>query len=106
MRNGLVFAMALAAGLLFAYVDSRPTWDDAGVMAMAILLASGILAAIAPSRPWLLALAVGIWIPLHGVIFSHAYGSILALLFAFAGAYIGAGVHRAAAGPLRPGATD
>lgn len=81
--------IATLSGLFFAYVDSRPTWDDTGILAGAILLACGLIALIGYQRPWLLALAVGIWIPLYGIFVAHNSGSIIALIFAFAGAYTG-----------------
>lgn len=79
----------VAIGITIGYIDSRPTWDDTGVTAVAILATSLILGALAPQRPWLTALLVGVWIPLFGIL-SHAnYGSLIALAFAFAGAYAG-----------------
>jgi hypothetical protein len=81
--------LATIAGLFFAYVDSRPTWDDTGVLAGAILLTCGLIAVIGYQRPWLLALAVGGWIPLRGILLTHNYGSILALVIALVGAYAG-----------------
>lgn len=85
----IFIAIAVIAGLFFAYVDSRPTWDDTGVLAGAILLTCGLIAVIGYQRPWLLALAVGAWIPLRGILITHNYGSILALVIAFVGAYGG-----------------
>ena len=85
----ILLTLAILAGLFFAYVDSLPTWDDTGVLAGAILLTCGLIAAIGYQRPWLLALAVGIWIPLHGIFITHNYGSLLALAIAFIGAYAG-----------------
>jgi hypothetical protein len=85
----ILITVAVLAGLFFAYVDSRPTWDDTGVLVAAILLVSGLIALLGYKRPWLLALAVGGWIPLHGILVSHNAGSIVALIIAFAGAYIG-----------------
>jgi hypothetical protein len=80
---------ALLAGLFFAYVDSRPTWDDTGVLAGAILLTCGLISVLGFKRPWLLALSVGAWIPLRGIFITHNFGSILALVIAFVGAYLG-----------------
>ena len=85
----ILLAVAIIAGLFFAYVDSRPTWDDTGILAGAILLTCGLIALIGIQRPWLLALAVGAWIPLRGSLVTHNYGSILALIIAFVGAYAG-----------------
>jgi hypothetical protein len=85
----LLLVVAVIAGLFFAYIDSRPGWDDTGILAGAILLACGLLAVLGFQRPWLLALVVGGWIPLRGILTNQNFGSILALLIAFAGAYLG-----------------
>ncbi len=61
-----VLAIALAVGGLIGYIDSRPNWDDTGVTAAAIFVVCGTLGAAGPSRPWLWALAVGMWIPVLG----------------------------------------
>jgi hypothetical protein len=92
MQN-LLLAAALLAGLFSAYVDSRPTWDDTGILAFGILIVSGLITLLGYRRPWVIALAVGIWIPLHGIFITHNYGTILALVFAFVGAYGGWLVH-------------
>jgi hypothetical protein len=76
-------------GLAAAYVDSRPTWDDTGVEVGAILLVSGLIALLGFKRPWLLALLVGVWIPLYGLVVSHSPASLIALVIAFLGAYAG-----------------
>jgi hypothetical protein len=89
----LLLAVAVLAGLFSAYVDSRPNWDDTGILAFGILIVSGFLTLLGARRPWLIALAVGIWIPLHDIFILHNYGSILALVFAFVGAYGGWLVH-------------
>ena len=85
----ILLVVALGAGLFFAYVDSRPTWDDTGILAGAILITCGLIALIGFQRPWLLALAIGAWIPLRGIFITHNFGSILALMIAFLGAYLG-----------------
>lgn len=85
----LLLVIALCAGLFFAYVDSRPTWDDTGVLAGSILLTCGLISVLGFKRPWLLALLVGAWIPLRGTLITHNFGSILALVIAFLGAYLG-----------------
>ena len=85
----ILLTIAVIAGLFFAYVDSRPTWDDTGITVGALLLTSGLLALIGFQQPWLLALAVGLWLPLYEVTTTHAYASIIALVVAFIGAYGG-----------------
>lgn len=92
----LLFVASLAFGGLFAFVDSRPTWDDTGVLAFGILVTCGVFGALGPRQPWLWALAVGLWIPVHGIVTAHNYGSLLALVFSMGGAYAGMGVRRIA----------
>ena len=92
-----LFVIALCLGLAIAYVDSRPNWDDTGITAGAILLSCGLLGAIAPKVPWLWALAVGLWIPLFGIVRAQNYGTLLALAVAFAGAYAGMALRRVSA---------
>jgi hypothetical protein len=86
--------MALGLGLLIAYVDSRPNWDDAGLTALALLACCGLCGVLGPNRPWLWALAVGVWIPFLGIAFARNFGSLLAIPFAFAGAYSGMAFRR------------
>ena len=85
----ILLAIAVIAGLFYAYVDSRPTWDDTAITVGVILLTCGILALIGFQRPWLLALAVGLWLPLYEIFTTHTYASIMALVVAFIGAYGG-----------------
>ena len=53
----LASAMALAAGLAIAWMDTRPQWDDAGITAGAVALAAA-LASAAGARPWLVVVFV------------------------------------------------
>jgi len=87
-------AIPIAVGVSFAYVDSRPNWDETGITAVVVFTASFLFAAFDPVRPWLWALCVGVWIPLVGIIFSHSFGSFLALVFTFGGAYSGMAFRR------------
>ena len=90
----LILFVALAIGITLGYVDSRPTWDDTGVMAFAVLGTSFLLGALAPRRPWAIALAIGVWIPLLDIVMHGNYGSLIALVLAFVGAYVGSIVRR------------
>ena len=103
--NGVLLAISLAIGGAIAYVDSRPGWDDTGVTALAIFLSCGLLGAAGPGRPWLWALAVGAWIPAIGITQTGNYGTLLALPFAFAGAYAGMALRRIGAGVSTRAAT-
>ena len=88
MQN-LLILIAIIIGHIFAYIDSRPNFDDTGILAFSIAIASGIIAFISSRRPWFWALAVGIWLPLHNWIHNGNSGSLIALVFALAGAYLG-----------------
>ncbi len=101
-QKGLFLAMVLlaaAVGLLIAWVDSRPTWDDTGVTAGMIFLTAALFGALRPFRAPVWALAVGAWVPLFGIILRRNFGSLLALAVAFAGAYAGALARRSMAPP-------
>lgn len=94
MRLGVLLVVALGLGGLVTYIDTRPTWDDTGVTAAALLVLSGGFGFLAPSRPWLWALTLGIWIPLLGILRTRSYTTLLALVVAFAGAYGGMAIRR------------
>ena len=85
-----LLGIAVLLGLLIAWVDSRPTWDDTGISAAAVFFVAALLGLALPERAWLWALAVGIWIPAYGIIVHGNYGAVLALVVAFVGAYAGA----------------
>ena len=93
MQKVLVI-VALCLGLSIAYMDSRPTWDDTGITVMALLFSSGMLGFLGPKRPWLWALAVGIWIPLLAILTKHNFGLIVVFIFPFLGAYAGMALRR------------
>jgi len=88
MQN-LLLAVAVLAGLFSLYVDSRPTWDDSGILAFGILIVSGLITLLGYRRPWVIALAVGMWIPLYWILTTHNFSTILVLAFTFVGAYGG-----------------
>jgi hypothetical protein len=93
----LLFVAAVLVGLAIAYVDSRPNWNDAGVTAWSMVVAAGVFSAVAPRRPWLWALAIGIWIPLHTLARSPSAESLTMLfviVFPFAGASAGMTLRR------------
>src|SRR5579872_5778671 len=59
-----VLTLALVLGLSIGWMDSRPHWDDTGITAGSLLLSAGLVGFLASRRPWLLGLAVGLWVPL------------------------------------------
>lgn len=102
VRKGLFVPMlllAIALGLLIAWVDSRPSWDDSGITAGMVFLTAALFGALRPAKAWVWALAVGIWIPLFGIMLHQNFGSLLALAVAFLGAYAGALTRRFVAPP-------
>ena len=93
--------VALAAGLALARVDSRPAFDDTGVMAVALALAAFVVVLLDGSaralRAAMLAVLVGIWIPVLELS-PVSSGPLLALGFAAAGAGTGLVALRASRG--------
>jgi hypothetical protein len=105
----VLLAIGILAGLLIAYVDSRPTWDDTGITVGSMLLTSGLLTLLGYRRPWLIALAVGIWTPLYeGVILGKfnfpdvVLIPLVILLVCTVGAYAGWAVNQVLRKTLRP----
>ena len=89
LMQKVLLSAAVLSGLFAAWVDSRPNWDDTGLLAFGLVAAAGLLTLLGYRRPWLLALAVGVWIPLHDIALSHDWAMLLVLLFPLAGAYAG-----------------
>jgi len=81
--QSILLTVAVLAGLFSAWVDSRPNWNDTGI------LVAGLLTLLGGKRPWLIALAVGIWIPLHDIYLTHDLWMLVILLIPFVGAYAG-----------------
>ena len=85
----VLLVIAIGVGLLFAFIDTRPNWDDTGITVGAIVLSCGLLGALSPQRPWLWALAIGIWIPIFNIALTGNFGALAAPVIAFAAAYAG-----------------
>jgi hypothetical protein len=103
-RNGLkvYFLVAISIGMLIAWVDNQPNWDDTGVTVGVLLLVCAGFGALRPSHAWLWALAIGLWIPLIAIISTRNYGALLALGIAFIGSYAGAFARWILAPPTMP----
>lgn len=87
--QSILLSVAVVAGLFSAWVDARPTWDDTGVLVGGLLLVSGLLTLLGHRRPWLIALAVGLWIPAHDIYLLHDPRMLIVLLIPFTGTYAG-----------------
>ncbi len=92
MKQKVLLAAAVLAGILTAYVDSRPGWDDTGITAGLLFLTGSVVGLLVSSRPWLFALALGIWLPLAGVAFRHDFLMLVTLFIPFLGVYLGWGL--------------
>jgi hypothetical protein len=90
----IVLTLATMAGLTIAWIDARPNWDDTGISVLMILCTATLFSYFSPQRPWLTALAVCIWIPIWGIISSQNFGSMIAVIPGFIGAYFGYFVKR------------
>lgn len=75
----IILTLATIAGLVIAWIDSRPNWDDTGITVFMVFCASTLLGYLSPQKTWLIALAVSIWIPLYGILLSNNFGSLIAL---------------------------
>jgi uncharacterized membrane protein len=98
--TGLVAgALAVAAGLVIAWVDTRPNWDDTGVTA-ALLAAAALGVAFAGVRWWIAALLVAtpIAVAEYG---TAGPGILVASMFAVLGALIGTAVRRGIRGATK-----
>ncbi len=85
----LQLALTIITGFLITWIDARPTWDDTAISAMMVLTAAAVFGYFSSQKPWLTALAVSIWIPLFAIAATFNFGSLLALVPGFAGAYLG-----------------
>jgi hypothetical protein len=91
MKSSLLISLLLAiiSGIGIAYIDTRPHWDDTGISILMILIASFVCGCISSQKIWLIALAVGVWIPVFNIVLNHNYESLVVLAPAFIGAYAG-----------------
>ncbi|HEX9495122.1 MAG TPA: hypothetical protein VGA38_05135 [Candidatus Limnocylindria bacterium] len=96
MRDAIAVAVAVAAGVALARYDLNT--DDTGIEVGLLLIASVVLAVLAPKRWWIVALCVGLPIPIVEIVVAHAplppAGSV-ALGVAIVGALVGFGIARA-----------
>lgn len=89
-RRDLVAAVvAIGFGLAVAWMDSRPGFDATGITAGSLLITGAVAAFIARRRPWLWALATGIWVPLFEIRDTSMLAPLAALVFAGVGAAVG-----------------
>ena len=87
-RDAFLVVLSTAIGLVIAYVDSQPTWDDTGITATMLLLMGALVSGISARRPWLWAILIGGWVPIFEVS-SAGWAGLAALGVAAIGATAG-----------------
>jgi hypothetical protein len=91
---------ALAAGLILAWIDTSPGFDDTGVL-VGLLVAAGVGVVILDGRPstgvaWVFGVLIGAPTPIVEAVNGGQAASIVALLFALAATLITSFVVRVA----------
>ena len=85
----LAAALRLAVGCAIGFVDSRPTWDDTGITAGSIFLASLVVSAARPRSAWLTGLLIGVPVLAFNVILHGSFASAIAVVIGLVGAGAG-----------------
>jgi hypothetical protein len=96
VKDGIAIGLALLAGVLLASYDLRT--DDTAIELGLLLIASVAFAALAPRRWWLVALGVGLPIPIVEIGVAHSAlppAGVVALAVTLLGALIGFAIARA-----------
>jgi hypothetical protein len=89
MKFYLMLGITLIIGVIIGWIDSGPNWDDAGIT-MAAILGTALIAGILMKKyAWVWGISIGVWVPLLNIIRHNNYDSLVALAFAFVGAYVG-----------------
>jgi len=89
IRTVVVWIAALAAGAAILWIDTRPGWDDSGITAGLILVASAGFGFLEPRHPWRWGLAVGGWIPVLQLSRAWQPMALAIVAIALVGAYGG-----------------
>lgn len=89
MKQKLLLIAAALFGMLVLFIDSRPTWDDTGITVLMLLAGSGLIGLLVEKRPWLFALAIGVWLPAWYIFKSQDVKMLIVLAFPLVGVYVG-----------------
>jgi hypothetical protein len=94
VKDAIAIVLALVVGVFLASYDLRT--DDTGIEVGLLLIVSVTLAAVAPKRWWLIALCVGLPIPIVEIALAHSAlpGGVIAPALTIVGALIGFAVAR------------
>jgi hypothetical protein len=97
-RRWLGLAVALATGLAGAYLDTRPGFDDTGLLVFALLIGGTVAAAVAGrvGPLWIATLiaAVGLPVPVAELAAGGSAASLAAVAVAAIGVAAGVGITR------------
>ena len=96
MRDAIAILLSLGTGALLARYDL--TTDDTGIEVGVLFVTSILLAVLVPKRWWLIALCIGLPIPIVEIVVAHGSlppGGVAALGVAIVGALIGFAIARA-----------
>jgi hypothetical protein len=85
----VVLVIAIVSGIAIAWVDTRPHWNDTGITVSLLALVSLVCGYFASKKPLLVALAVGLWVPVFNIVLTGNFSVSAVLVFTFAGAYAG-----------------
>jgi hypothetical protein len=96
MKFYLMLGMTLIIGFLIGWTDSGPTWDDTGITVSAIFGTALVAGILMRRYAWVWALAIGVGTPILNIVRHNSYESLVALPFAFAGAYVGVVIRKVA----------
>lgn len=89
-RTDIVAVMlSVAIGVVIAYVDSRVTWDDAGITAGALFVTSAVAAAVSPRAAWIVGFATGLPVVAFNIALHGNVGSLFAIVVTLIGAVLG-----------------
>ncbi|MFN8209775.1 MAG: hypothetical protein U0T33_02245 [Bacteroidales bacterium] len=94
LKFWLTAFLSMLTGMLIAWIDARPGWDDTGITVAMLYLASALAGFITPQSPWLWALLTGLWIPVAAINRTGDVLMLIVLLVTFGGAYSGYLLHR------------
>ncbi len=96
MKFWFLLLLAVALGFVIGFVDTRPTWDDAGITVGALLIVAAGFGLLMPERAWAWGVAVGTGTPLLNIVLHGTLAALVAFPVAFLGSYAGALVRKAA----------
>ncbi len=82
MTDAVAAIAAVVLGGCIAYLDARPTWDDAGVTALALVIAAAAVSFARPSRWRPIGIVVGIPVVAFHVMRFGRWDSVIAVAFA------------------------